>query len=177
MKCIFKNCYSGTWWVVSFYQVWNLWSVNPDSSAQNLLRGQRSGVRGQGSGSGTEQPPHVFTQWSPSSVHAGWVTCACACACACACVCVCVDQWRNTWTNISVINLKLHLCDVIFTVREEAGFVTNTAASHQRAIKMIWLHFWGPVMSSMSKVKSDTAGGQSEMLRPRLLPPFPFLPG
>ena len=32
---------------------------------------------------------------------------------------------------------------------EEAGFMTCTAASQQMAIKMIWLHFYGAVMSSI----------------------------
>ena len=31
---------------------------------------------------------------------------------------------------------------------EEEGLVTYTAASQQEAIKRVWLHFWGAVMSS-----------------------------
>ena len=33
--------------------------------------------------------------------------------------------------------------------REEAEFMTYTAASPQGEIKMLWLHFWGTVMSTI----------------------------
>ena len=39
--------------------------------------------------------------------------------------------------------------DVPFANMEGAGFVIYTAARHQGAIEMIWLHFWGAVMSSI----------------------------
>ena len=39
-----------------------------------------------------------------------------------------------------------------------AGFMVYTAAGHQRAIKLFWLHVWGVVMPSMygKGVKSRT---------------------
>ena len=49
-------------------------------------------------------------------------------------------------------------CDVIWglsrsnvpsTNMEEAGFMTFTSASHQGAIKMMWLHYWAAVMLSI----------------------------
>ena len=55
--------------------------------------------------------------------------------------------------------LKKHLLNVYFDFlvwsmsrplkMEEAGFMTYTAASHQGAIEMIWLHFYGAVTSSI----------------------------
>ena len=32
---------------------------------------------------------------------------------------------------------------------EEAGFITYTAASHQVVINVLWLHFWGAVVSAI----------------------------
>ena len=66
-------------------------------------------------------------------------------------------------TNVSVIrsngNDRNHLWEklnwrVIFSLvnvpyasKEGVEFMMETAASHQRAIKMLWLHYWAAVMS------------------------------
>ncbi len=43
----------------------------------------------------------------------------------------------------------LSLAHVPSANMEGAEFMSYTGASHQGAIKMIWLHFWGAVMSSI----------------------------
>ena len=53
---------------------------------------------------------------------------------------------NHLWEQIFEIVLWLF---VQSTNMKELGFMTDTAASHQVAIKMLWLHFWGASMSSI----------------------------
>ena len=51
------------------------------------------------------------------------------------------------------------------TTMEQAGSITYTAASHQELMEILWLHFWGSVMSSIySLVHTQTLEGYQEYL-------------
>ncbi len=56
---------------------------------------------------------------------------------------------KNVFDVYLLTYLLTHFFSLAHANMEVAGFMTYTAASHQGAIKMFWLHFWGAVMSSI----------------------------